>query len=104
MTNAEKDLIFFLEDPVADLKQYAARLDCVLDDMIAYYFESLDPTDKDEAALIVHEFKKNAARADIVLDTFYHMLGFIDTIACCLDKAIEQRNAEQAAKGGGQDA
>lgn len=99
MTNAEKDLIYFLEDPVTDLKQYAARLDCVLTDLVDY-FEQLDPQDKEQAALIVHGFKKNATRADIVLDTFCHMLGFIDTIAFCLDKAIEQRDAEQAAQGG----
>ena len=104
MTNAEKDLIFFLGDPVADLKQYAARLDCVLDDLITDYFEQYDSETKNGAEFIVRYFKKNAARADIALDTFCHMLGFIDTIAYCLNKAIEQRNAEQAAQGGEQDA
>lgn len=100
MTNAEKDLIYSLQEPVAYLKQYAARLDCMLDDLTADYFESFDPTNKEEALFIIHDFKKNAARAGIALDTFCHMLDFINTIAFCLDKAIEQRDAEQAAQGG----
>lgn len=98
MTNAEKDMIFSLEDPVDDLKQYAARLNCMLDDLIEYYFEFFDPTDKDEVALIVHGFKKNAVRAAIALDAFCHMRDSINTISGCLDKAIEQRNAETGGK------
>lgn len=99
MTNVESNLIFSLEDPINDLKRYAERLDCVLDDLTNRYFEHLDPNNKDDAVLIVSGFKKNAARADIVLDCFCHMLGQIDIIAHCLGKAIAEQKAEQAREG-----
>lgn len=103
MTNAEKDLIDSMGELIADVQLHANEMECILNDLNNEYFARFDPNRKSDFPSIIDDFKENADRADIALDTFLYMLGCIDAIEIRINKAKEQMKQEEG-EGTGKDA